>query len=353
MRLASRHLLLLALAFGLLSGAAHAGTAVPKAVSPANEESVPFDDAVVFGMTPEPGHQCSEYYLALDAHADEAHLGPRFQHPSCTVVVPLGSELRADAEHTWRVWRNCTGNSCNGPGETSHRSAKKRFRLDGPVIKTNPKDGETLSELAFPIQLKMSPGTANAPFEIRISSTETVDALGRLADPVRTVPTSLSPTVAGSHLALVTGLEPGLYYWQWVRQASPCGSSATDCPGPLLRLLLDPTGTLPALDVEAPRVRPLKGKGRVGKRLKLRYSVLEDQGQGRVTVWIYRKTKARKRWRIWLDRVEPRQTFHVIWTPRKPGIYRLCTRARDGSQNVSKKKCARITVAPRVTKRLR
>ena len=212
------------------------------------------------------------------------------------------------------------------------------------------RNGGTLRELAFPIELTMAPGVATTGFEIRLSTSDTRDALGRLSAPQRTVSTSLSPTVPGSHLALVTGLEPGLYYWQWVRQAPACGGSATDCPGPVLRLLLDPSGTLPELDVEAPRVRPLVAHGRVGKRLRLRYSVLEDRGQGRVNVWIYRKTKARKRWNVWLGRVEPRKIFHVVWTPRKPGRYRLCTRGRDGSQNVSKKRCARVVVAPRIAK---
>ena len=266
--------------------------------------------------------------------------------------MPLGSELRADSDHSWRVWRNCSGNACNGPGETSHRSAKRSFYLDGPEVTTTPKDGATLRELAFPVQLTMPPGIATTGFEIRINATGTVDALGRLANPLRGIPTSLSPTIAGAHLALVTGLEPGLYYWQWVRLAPACGGSATDCPGAVSRLLLDPSGTLPELDVRAPRVRPLVAKGRVGKRMRLRYSVLEDQGQGRVTVWIYRKTKARKRWKIWLGRVQPRKIFHVVWTPRKPGRYRLCTRGRDGSQNVSKKRCARVSIAPRATKKL-
>jgi hypothetical protein len=298
-------------------------------------------------MTPEPEHLCSEYYFALDAHAGVAHLGPRFSHPSCTVVVPLGSELRAEAEHTWRVWRNCTGVACNGPGESSHRSPKRRFYLDGPIVGTTPKDGATIRDLAFPVQLKMSPETATAPFEIRISSSKTTDALGRLADPERTIPTSLSPSLAGTHLALVSGLEPGLYYSQWVRLAPACDDSAIDCPSRTLRLLLDPSGELPDLDIEAPRVRPLAAKGRVGKRLKLRYSVRENLGQGCVNVWIYRKTKARKRWNLGLGRVETRRIFHVVWTPRKPGRYRLCTRGRDGAQNVSKKRCPRVKLAPR------
>ena len=344
--------MLLALLLGLVFTAAHASAAVPVGVSPASNESVAFGDAVVFAMTPEPGHLCSQYFLALDASVDNAFPGPQFQHPSCTVVVPLGSELRADAAHTWRVWRNCTGNACNGPGESSHRSAKRSFYLDGPIVTVKPEDGETLRELAFPIELTMAPAVATTGFEIRIASSEQLDALGRLAEPQKTVTTTLSPTVAGSHLALVTGLEPGLYYWQWLRRAPACGSSATECPGPILRFLLDPSGTLPEIDVEAPRVRPLAAKGRVGKRLRLRYSALEAGGQGRVTVWIYRKTKARKRWNVWLGRVEPRKIFHVVWTPRKPGRYRLCTRGRDGSQNVSKKRCARVMIAPRVAKKL-
>ena len=336
--------LLVALALG--ATAAPAGAAVPAGVSPANNESVAFGDAVVFAMSPEPGHTCSEYRLALDAHADEAHLGPRFQHPSCTVVVSLGSELRAARDHVWRVWRNCAGKSCNGPGKTSHRSAKRHFTLKGPIIRTTPENGATLRKAAFPIQLSMAAKIATNGFELRISASRARDALGRLADPQLTLTTTLSATVSGSHLALVSGLEPGLYYWQWIRQAPACRKSATDCPGPLLRFLLDPSGVLPELDIEAPRVRPLVARGKVGKRLKLRYSVLEDHGQGRVNVWIYRKTKARKSWKVWLGRVEPRRIFHVVWKPRKPGLYRLCTRGRDGSQNVSKKRCARVSVAP-------
>ena len=118
---------LLVLVLGVMASPAQAGNTIPRGVSPATEETVPFGAAVVFAMTPEPAHLCSEYYLALDAHAGVAHLGPRFSHPSCTVAVPLGSELRAEAEHTWRVWRNCTGVACNGPGERSHRSPKRRL----------------------------------------------------------------------------------------------------------------------------------------------------------------------------------------------------------------------------------
>jgi len=112
----------------LLAGAsvAQAGLTPPKAVSPASNESVAFGGAVVFAMMPEPGHLCSEYFLALDGHSDEPHVGPRFEHPSCSVVVALGSELRADAEHTWRVWRNCTGPVCDGPGTGWHRSEAAR-----------------------------------------------------------------------------------------------------------------------------------------------------------------------------------------------------------------------------------
>jgi hypothetical protein len=338
-------LLLAALVVG--TSMAQAGLSTPKGVSPAANQSVPFGDALVFAMTPEPGHKCSEYFLALDQHADDPHVGPRFEHPSCSVVVALGSELQADAGHTWRVWRNCSGPSCNGPGAGWHRSAKRSFHLDGPAVRTNPRDGATVSDLAFPIELSMSALAASTSFTIRMSSSASLDAIGKLSDPQITVPASRSASNPTSHLALITGLEPGLYYWQWVRMGSACGSSGTDCPGPVLRVLVDPTGTLPSLDVFAPRVKPLSAKGRVGKGLKLRYSVLEDQGQGQVTVWIYKGTKVKKRWRIWLGRVEPRKVFHVVWKPRKIGRYRLCTRARDGAKNTSKRRCARVTISAR------
>lgn len=336
----------LVLALGVPS-ATQAATSAPRAVSPAANESVPFGDAVVFAMAPEPGHLCSQYMLALDGHADDPHIGPRFEHPSCSVVVALGSELRADAEHCWRVWRPCSSARCNGPGGGWHRSAKRTFHLDSPVIRSTPEDGDTVSELVFPIQLTMNSIAAGASFEIRIGSSEELNALGKLAGPLRSIPTNRSASAMTSHLALVTGLEPGLYYWQWIRKASACGRSATDCPGPVNRLLLDPTGTLPELDVTPPRVRPLAARGRVGKKLRLRYSVLEEQGQGRVKVWIYRNSKARERWQIWLGRTYPRKVFHVTWRPRKAGRYRLCTRARDGARNTSKKRCARVTIAPR------
>ena len=202
----------------------------------------------------------------------------------------------------------------------------------------------TVSDLAFPIEISMSALAASASFTIRMSSSASLDALGKLSDPQITVPASRSASNPTSHLALITGLEPGLYYWQWVRMGSACGSSGTDCPGPVLRVLVDPTGTLPALDVFAPRVKPLSAKGRVGKGLKLRYSVLQDQGQGQVTVWICKGTKVRKRWRIWLGRVEPRKVVHVVWKPRKVGRYHLCTRARDGAKNTSKRRCTRVTI---------
>ena len=277
---------------------------------------MPFGDAVVFAITPEPGHQCSAYYLALDQHVDGPHVGPRFEHPSCSVVVVIGSELRADAEHTWRVWPNCSGPSCNRPGSGWHRSAKRSFQLDGPAVRTNPKDGATISDLAFPIELSMGVLAASASFTIRMSSIASLDAAGKLSYTQINVPASRSASEPTSYLALITGLEPGLYYWQWVRTGSACGSSGTDCPGPVLRVLVDPSGTLPALDVFAPRVKPLSAKSRVGKELKLRYSVIEDQGQGQVTVWVYKGKKLRKRWRIWLGRTEPRKVFQVVWQPR-------------------------------------
>jgi hypothetical protein len=127
--------------------------------------------------------------------------------------------------------------------------------------------------------------------------------------------------------------------------AQDAASLTTDATGAVRAL--EQAGLLHVKDVTKPTVSVQPLQARRGRRVFLRYVVVDDSRSARVTVTVRNRTRAIKVFNVPFQRAVLGTAHGVVWrVPRTaPALLALCVRAADRAGNRSRETCADLTVS--------